>query len=110
MNFTRKSRFVANGSDTEAPVALTYSSAVSRESVQLEFLIKELNDFYMMACDIGNVNMNAYSIENMWFKSGLECGEHLEKVMILVRALYGLKISGASWRIKVKVIHWKEPT
>ena len=33
MDFTRKSLFVANVSKTEAPVALTYSSVVSRDSV-----------------------------------------------------------------------------
>ena len=33
MDFTWKAMFVANGSKTEAPVALTYSSVVSRDSV-----------------------------------------------------------------------------
>ena len=43
MDFTWKEIFVANGSKTESPVALTYSIVVSRDSVQLAFLIVALN-------------------------------------------------------------------
>ena len=53
MDFTWKSIFVANGIRTEAPVSLTYSIVVSRDSVRLSFLIAELNDLDVMACDIG---------------------------------------------------------
>jgi hypothetical protein len=31
-------------------------------------------------------------------KVGLECGKDKGKVLIVVRALYGLKSAGASWR------------
>ena len=44
MDFTRKARFVANGSQTEAPISITYSSVVSSYSVRLAFLIAALND------------------------------------------------------------------
>ena len=53
MDFTWKSRFVANGSKTGDPVSLTYSSVVSRDSVRIEFLIAALNDLDVMGCDIG---------------------------------------------------------
>ena len=43
--------------------------------------------------------MNAPCREKIWFKAGLECGNELVgKVCKLIRALYGLKSSGASWR------------
>ena len=58
MDFTLKARFSANGSKTDAPVALTYSSVVSRDSVQLAFLIAALNDLGVMACGIGNAYLN----------------------------------------------------
>ena len=58
LDFTLKAIFVANSSKSEAPVALTYSSVVSMDSVQLELLTVALNDLYMMACDIGNTNIN----------------------------------------------------
>ena len=34
MNFIQKTRFVANSGKAESPVALTYSSVVSRDSVR----------------------------------------------------------------------------
>jgi hypothetical protein len=102
MDFTRKARFVAGGHMTEAPVALTYSSVVSRDSVRLAFLIAALNGLDVACCDIGNAYLNAKCREKIWFVAGPECGEHHGKPMILVRALYGLKSSGASWRSMFK--------
>ena len=43
-SFTRKARFVANGSKTDVPKSLTYSSVVSRRSVQIAFLLANLNE------------------------------------------------------------------
>ena len=39
---------------------------------------------------------------HLWFNAGAECGEHQGKAMIIVRDLYGLKISGASWQLMLK--------
>jgi Reverse transcriptase (RNA-dependent DNA polymerase) len=99
MDFTRKARFVAGGHMTEAPSSITYSSVVSRESVKIAFLIAALNELDIMSCDIGNAYLNAPCRERIWFVAGKECGPHLEgKPCKLVRALYGLKSSGAAWR------------
>ena len=43
-NFRRKARMVADGHQTETPAALTYSSVVSRDSVQIALTIAALND------------------------------------------------------------------
>jgi Reverse transcriptase (RNA-dependent DNA polymerase) len=51
-----------------------------------------------MACDLENAYLNAPCGEKIWFEGGLECGEDQGKVLVLVRALYGLKSAGASWR------------
>ena len=99
MDFTRKARFVAGGHMTEAPNSLTYSSVVSRESVKIAFLIAALNDLDIMTCDIGNAYLNAPCREHIWFVAGAECGPELNGMVCkLVRALYGLKSSGAAWR------------
>ena len=99
MDFTRKARFVADGSRTETPVSVCYSSVVSRDSVRLALLVAALHDLDVFACDIGNAYLNAPCKEKIWFVAGAECGkENQGKVMKLVRALYGLKSSGASWR------------
>ena len=84
---------------TDTPVGLCYSSVVSRFSIRIAFLIAALNDLDILACDISNAYLNAPCRERIWFVAGLECGKSLEgKVMKLVRVLYGLKSSGASWR------------
>ena len=98
MDFTRKARFVAGGHLTEAPNSLTYSSVVSRDSVKIAFLIAALNDLDVMTCDIGNAYLNAKCRENIWFVAGPECGDIQGTPCKLVRALYGLKSSGAAWR------------
>ena len=98
IDFTRKARFCAGGHTTETPASLTYSSVVSRDSIRLAFLLAELNELDVMACDIENAYLNAPCREKIWFEGGRECGEHFGKVIVVVRALYGLKSSGASYR------------
>jgi hypothetical protein len=51
-----------------------------------------------MACDLENAYLNAPCKEKIWFVGGIECGEDQGKVLVLVRALYGLKSAGSSWR------------
>ena len=98
MDFTRKARFVAGGHTTETPVGLCYSSVVSRDSVRLAFLVAALNELDILACDIGNAYLNAPCRERIWFEAGIECGNSMMgKPVRLIRALYGLKSSGANW-------------
>jgi len=98
MDFTRKARFVAGGHTTETPTALTYSSVVSRDSVRLILLTAALNDVPLLAADIGNAYLNATCREKIYTVAGAEFGDLKGKVLIIERALYGLKSSGAAWR------------
>ena len=54
MTFDWKCRFVDGGHTTEAPTSMTYSSVVSRDSMQLGFLLAVLNGVDMLACDLEN--------------------------------------------------------
>lgn len=99
MDFTRKARFVAGGHVTDPPTAMTYSSVVARDSVRLAFLIASLNDIDILAADIGNAYLNAYTQEKVHTTCGPEFGsQHLGCVAVIRKALYGLKSSGAAWR------------
>ncbi len=71
---------------------------VSRNSVRLAFLIAGLNDLDVLAGDVTNANLNASCCEKIWFEGGVETGNDRGKVLIVTRALYGLKSSGAAWR------------
>lgn len=95
---TRKARFVAGGHTTETPKSLTYASVVSRESVRIGFLIAALNDLNIMAADIGNAYLNADCREKIYFIAGKEFGSKAGCILIIKKALYGLKSSGAAWR------------
>ncbi len=99
--FTRKARLVADGHKTDTPSSITYSSVVSRESVRLGLLIAALNDLDIACCDIGNAYLNADCREKLWTIAGAEFGSEKGAVMLIVRALYGLKSSGAAWRAKL---------
>eukprot|EP00957_Ditylum_brightwellii_P153339 11670140-Ditylum_brightwellii.AAC.1 len=68
MDFTRKARFVAGGHMTEPPSSLAYLSVVSRET------------------------------EKVYFTAGTEFGAKKGQYVVVIRALYGLEISGAAWR------------
>ena len=98
MDLTRRARFVAGGHTTDTPASLTYSSVVSRDSVRIAFLYAALNDLDILACDIGNAYLNAPCREKIWFVAGPEFGAKVGLPVKIIRALYGLKSSGASWR------------
>jgi hypothetical protein len=98
MDLTRKARFVAGGHTTDPPASITYSSVVSRESVRIAFLVAALNDIDITMADVGNAYLNADCREKIWTVAGTEFGSNKGSVMIITKALYGLKTSGAAWR------------
>ena len=51
-----------------------------------------------MACDIQNAYLTAPCREKIWTKAGPEFGTDEGKIMLVSRALYGLKSSGAAFR------------
>ena len=97
-NFRRKARFVADGHKTKTPAAMTYSSVVSRDSVRIALTIAALNDLDILACDIQNAYLTADCRERVWIIAGPEFGSEAGNNMIVKKALYGLKSSGAAFR------------
>jgi hypothetical protein len=99
MDFTRKARFIAGGHKTDPPSSITYSSVVTRDSVRIAFLIAALNDLDVQTADIGNAYINEDAREKVYFIAGDEFGHELKgRTVIITKALYGLKSSGAAWR------------
>jgi hypothetical protein len=97
-NFWRKARLVANGNQTEAPPTLTYSSVVSCDSVRTAFPVAALNDLQLLAYDIQNAYQTANCRERTYIIAGPKFGSEAGSVMIVKKALYGLKSSGAAFR------------
>ncbi len=100
-NFRRKARFVADGHKTNTPTSVTYSTVVSRNSVRICLTLAALNDLDVLAADIVE---NAYYLtapcrEKVWLcGGGAKFGHRQGKVLVVRKALYGLKSSGAAFR------------
>ena len=97
-DFRRKARLVAGGHMTKAPATLTYASVVSRETVRIALLMAALNDVDIWAADVLNAYITAPCREKIWTTLGKEFGDDCGRKAIIVRALYGLKSSGAAFR------------
>jgi hypothetical protein len=99
LDFTCKTRLVAGGHVTDPPAPIiTYASVVSRELVRIALLIAALNSLEVMGADIGNAYLTAPTTEKVWTVLGAEWGADAGRRAIIVRALYGLKSSGAAYR------------
>ena len=97
-DFRRKARFVAGGHMTKAPSSMTYASVVSRETVRIALTIAALNALEVKCGDVMNAYIQAPVTEKVWTTLGIEFGEDSGKNAIIVRAIYGLKSSGAAFR------------
>jgi len=104
MDFSRKACFIAGGHKTDPPSTITYSNVVSRDSVRIAFLIAALKNLDVLSADIGNAYINAKVREQIYFIASDEFGPLQKgKPVIIVKALYSLKTSGAAWRVHLAV-------
>ena len=93
----RKARLVAGGHLTETPVESTYSSVVSLRGIRMAAFLAELNGCEFWASDIGNAYLESYTTEKIYIVAGPEFGELEGHTLIVVKALYGLKVSSKTW-------------
>ena len=100
-NFRRKARFCANGSTTDTPSSMTFSSVVARDSVRIALTIAALNDLDILVCDVEGAYLTAKCREKIYTIAGTEFGSEQGSIMKIKMALYGLKSSGAAFRAKI---------
>jgi Reverse transcriptase (RNA-dependent DNA polymerase) len=78
---------------------LTYSSVVSRDSVHIgAFTIAALNNLKLLSSDIQNAYLTADCHERIYCIAGPEFGSESGSIMVIKKALYGLKTSGTAFR------------
>ena len=94
----RKARLVAGGHMTSAPNEEAYSSVVSLKGMRMCIFLAELNGLKIMAGDVGNAYLEAKTREKIYIIAGPEFGELEGTIMVMNKALYGLKTSGARYR------------
>ena len=92
---------VAGGHLTPPDPHSVYSGVVSLRSMRIALLIGELNNLSCMAGDIGNAYLEAYTNEKVYFIAGPEFGDLEGRVLIIRKALYGLRSSGARFHEKL---------
>jgi len=88
-----KARLVAGGHLTEANDD-AYSSVISLKSMRLALVVGEANGKHPMVGDIGNAYLEAFTKEKVYFVAGPEFGERAGHILVIVKALYGLRTSG----------------
>ena len=98
MDLTQKARLVTGGHQMDLLKESVYSSIVSKDSVRIILMIAALNDLDILAADVQNVYLNAPTKEKVYMMAGLEFGpSRVSLLVLIIRALYGLKSSGARW-------------
>ena len=71
---------------------------VSREAYVLLFLVTVLNDIDILAADIQNAYSEVITKEKVYIVVEKKLGSDKGRPAVIVRALYGLKSSGARFR------------
>ena len=92
-----KARLVADGHLTDIPLESVYSGVVSLRGIRLLTFISELNGLDLWATDIGNAYLEANTKEKVCILAGPEFGTREGHILVIHKALYGLRTSGLRW-------------
>ena len=68
-----------------------------RDSVRIALFVAALNNLDVLVFDIQNAYLTAQFREKIWTRTGTDYGSESGCIMIVMRALYGLKSSGAAF-------------
>ena len=103
-----KARLVADGHLTDVPDSSVYSSVVSLRGLRMLLFIAELNGIEIWGTDIGNAYLEALTSEYVCIIAGPEFGPLEGHLLLIYKALYGLRSSGARWHDKLSDVLRKE--
>ena len=92
-----RARLVADGHLTDIPLESVYSGVVSLRGFRLVLFLAELNKMDIWATDIGNAYLEAKTTEKVYIIAGPEFGDREGHILVIHKALYGLRSSGARW-------------
>ena len=92
---------VAGGHLTPDPIESIYSGIVSIRSLRLVIFLAKLNNLEVWGADIGNAYLEAKTKEKLYIVAGPEFEELEGHILVIYKALYGLKRSGLRWSQKI---------
>jgi Reverse transcriptase (RNA-dependent DNA polymerase) len=99
-----KARLVADGHLTQIPLDSVYSGVVSLRGFRLVLFLAELNHLQIWATDIGNAYLEAYTSEKVYVIAGPESKDREGHILIISKALYCLRRSGAKWHDRLQTV------
>jgi hypothetical protein len=94
----KKARLVAGGHLVDPRGINSRSTVVKGISVRLLDLIAHRDKLTTLCGDIGNAFVTADCLEKVYSRAGPEFGDREDSVLILVKALYGLRSSSRAFR------------
>jgi Reverse transcriptase (RNA-dependent DNA polymerase) len=100
-------RLVAGGHLTDTPIDSVYSSVATLWGVHMVMFLAELNGLNFWSTDIGNAHLKSNTMEKIYIVGGKEfaCVGLEGHTLVIVKALYGLKSSGARrWEVLADVL------
>ena len=92
---------VAGGHLTPDPIESIYFGVVSIRSLRLVIFLAKLNNLEVWGADIGNAYLEAKTNEKLYGVAGPEFEELEGHILVIYKALYGLKSSGLRWSHKI---------
>ena len=96
-----KARLVAGGHLTPDPIESIYSGVVSIRTLRLVIFLAKLSNLEVWGADIGNAYLEAKTKEKLYVVAGPEFEELEGHILVIYKALYGLKRSGLRWSQKI---------
>ena len=96
--FRRKARLIAVGHVEKPPATITYDIVVLRDTIRISLALSYLNNLLVKVAETQNAYISVPFTEKIWTVLGREFGKYAGKNSIVVRAIYGLKTYGDTFR------------
>mmetsp|Transcript_52228 Transcript_52228/g.78006 ORF Transcript_52228/g.78006 Transcript_52228/m.78006 type:complete len:1156 (-) Transcript_52228:781-4248(-) len=96
----RKARLVAGGHTVDPRGVSSRSTVVKGISVRLLDLIAHRDKLITVCGDVGNAFITADCMEKVYSRAGPEFGELQDAIVLINKALYGLRSSSRAFRLK----------
>ena len=74
-----------------------YSGVTSLGGIRLMIFLAEYNQMEAWGTDISSAYLNAFTKEKLFVKAGPEFGDQEGHILLVEKALYGLRTSGVRW-------------